>query len=180
MKIIALSGSLRRLSFNSALLRATAALAAPVMDITIYPGIGDLPHFNPDIEADAEGNPPAIAADFRAQVAAADGVLIACPEYAHGVPGAFKNALDWLVGSQIIGAKPVALFNAAPRASHAQAALAEIITVMGWDIVAEASIALPPSGKNLDQAGLLANQEICDLLRAAMAAFAEGIVQRRL
>src|SRR5689334_18737809 len=114
MKILALSGSLRAASSNSALLRAAAALAPPGMDFTFYDHqIGALPYFSPDLDSEGMTPPPAVA-EFRALLAGADGVLISCPEYAHGVPGAFKNALDWIVSSGSLSGKPTAVLMASP------------------------------------------------------------------
>lgn len=116
IQLLAVSGSLRAASSNTALLTAAEPLAPAGVAVSLYTGIGDLPHFNPDVEDEL----PSPVKDWRARVGAADGLLIACPEYARGVPGAFKNALDWLVGGPEFVGKPVALFNASPRASHAQ------------------------------------------------------------
>jgi chromate reductase len=171
MRILAISGSLRGASSNTALLRAAAALAPAGLEIAVYGGLGDLPHFNPDLEAN---EPPAVT-DLRARVRWADGLLISSPEYAHGVPGAMKNALDWLVGGEEFIYKPVALLNASPRATHAQASLAETIRTMSGRLVAEASIDVPLLGKNLDAAAIAAQPEIADALRAALAAFARAI-----
>src|SRR5215210_7667841 len=96
MKIIAISGSLRRQSSNAALLRAAAGVAPDGIQVVMYDGLGELPHFNPDL--DEEGSePPARVRELRELLIGADAVLISSPEYAHGVPGAFKNMLDWLV-----------------------------------------------------------------------------------
>ncbi|MHB8388324.1 MAG: NADPH-dependent FMN reductase [Acidobacteriaceae bacterium] len=89
MKILALSGSLRAASINSALLRAAVRLSPPELSVTIFSGLGDLPLFNPD----CEGYPPVNVTNFRAQVAEADALLIASPEYAHGVTGTIKTRL---------------------------------------------------------------------------------------
>jgi chromate reductase, NAD(P)H dehydrogenase (quinone) len=116
MKIIAISGSLRTGSSNTAALRAAAKLAPPGLDIVPFDGIADLPFFNPDLEGDRV--PDSVAA-FRAAIGDADGLLISSPEYARGVAGVMKNALDWLVGSFEFPNKPVALINTSPRAVHA-------------------------------------------------------------
>jgi len=171
LRILAISGSLRAASSNTALLRAAAALAPEDMEVVLYDGLGDLPHFNPDLEGAA---PPTVI-ELWARVREADGLLIACPEYAHGVPGAMKNALDWLVGGDEFIRKPVALLNASPRATHAQASLAETIRTMSGRIVAEASIAVPLLGRSFDPAGIAANPEIASSLREALAAFARAI-----
>lgn len=171
LRILAIPGSLRAVSSNTALLRAAARLAPPGVKIAVYGGLGDLPHFNPDLE----GSEPPPVIDFIARVREADGLLISSPEYAHGVPGAMKNALDWLVSDEEFMGKPVALFNASPLATYAQAALLETITVMSARVVAEACIAVPVSGKKLDEAGIAAHPEIAGTVRAALEAFARAI-----
>src|SRR6185312_13161832 len=115
MRVLSISGSLRAASITSALLRATRRLAPPDMEVVFFHGIGELPLFNPDLESQV---PPQVGA-LRREVAAADALLIASPEYAHGVTGAIKNLLDWLVSSEPFVHKPVAVFNASPRAHHA-------------------------------------------------------------
>ena len=171
MRILAISGSLRRVSSNTALLRAAAALAPEGMEIVLYSGLGDLPHFNPDLE-DAE---PCQVTDLRVQVRLADGLLICSPEYAHGVPGVLKNALDWLVGGEEFVGKPVALLNASPRSTRALESLTETVTVMSARLVSEASITVPLLGKNLDAAAIAAQPEMASALRTALAAFARAI-----
>ncbi len=112
MHLLALSGSLRAASTNTALLRALAIAAPDAIRVTVYGGLGDLPLFSPDREGPLI--PPAVLT-FAAAVAAADGLVISCPEYVHALPGAFKNALDWLVSRPELIAKPVALLHASQR-----------------------------------------------------------------
>src|ERR1700722_12969411 len=126
IKILAISRSLRRLSSNTALLQAAVDLAPPGVEIYVYPGISVLPLFNPDLE----GFEPPSVIDFRSRLRASDGVLIASPEYAHGITGAMKNALDWVVGGGEFVNKPVALLNASIRAVHAQESLMEVLKTM--------------------------------------------------
>src|SRR5678815_5767847 len=95
MRILAISGSLRRVSSNTTLLRVVGVLAPAGVEVTLYEGLADLPAFNPDLE----GAEPSSLLAFRAQLKEADGAFISSPEYAHGVPGSLKNALDWIVGS---------------------------------------------------------------------------------
>src|SRR5699024_3965827 len=92
MKLLAIPGSVREASTNAALLRAAVTAAPDGVEVDLYGGLGRLPVFNPD---HAEVLPSA-AADLRSRVLAAEGLLIASPEYAHGVTGALKNALDWM------------------------------------------------------------------------------------
>lgn len=174
--ILAISGSLRRVSSNTALLDAAIALAPENVEIKQYGGLGHLPLFNPDLEST---QPPAVA-DLKRQIQWSEGLLISSPEYAHSVPGALKNALDWLVSGEEFVYKPVALLNASSQATHAQAALAEIVTVMSGRLVSEACITLPLSGKNLDAAGIAAHPEISAALRTAIAVFANAIERYRI
>jgi chromate reductase len=163
LKIVAVSGSLRAASVNTALLRAAIALAPPGVQIVVYDEVGKLPHFNPDVESDA----PAVVRRWQELLLGCDAILIACPEYAHGLPGAFKNALDWVVGTVGLEGLPVALLNAAPRAQHAQAALGEIVVTMGWTIVEAASLSIPVGKAPFT--GL--DTSAADALRHALQAF---------
>jgi NAD(P)H-dependent FMN reductase len=135
MKIIAICGSLRAQSSNRALLQAAVKAAPEGMEVTIYEGLAGLPHFNPDDDEEGTTPPPAVA-ELRALLAAADGILISSPEYAHGVPGSLKNALDWLVSDGALVDKPIALINASPvGGQYAQASLVETLTTMNWRVV---------------------------------------------
>jgi chromate reductase len=164
MKIFAISGSLRAASNNTVLLRAVARLAPSGISVVLCKGLGDIPLFNPDIEAT---NPSAVA-NLRAQIANADALIIASPEYAHGITGVMKNALDWMVGCEAFVHKPVALLNASPRAIHAQASLKEIVTMMSACVVEKASITIPILGSNLDEDGIVGHPEISLALRSAI------------
>jgi chromate reductase, NAD(P)H dehydrogenase (quinone) len=130
-----------------------------------------LPHFNPDLEPT---EPPPVT-DLRAQIKWADGLLISSPEYAHGVQGVLKNALDWLVSGEEFVGKAIALINASPRGTHAQAALTEIMTTMSGQIVPKASITLALLGKNLDADGILSDPKLSGDLKTAIIAFANAI-----
>ena len=171
LRLLALSGSLRAMSSNKAALRAAAALAPPNVEVSLYDGLAGLPHFNPDDEE----SPGAAVRDLQARVAAADGLLISCPEYAHGVPGSFKNALDWLVGGSEIVYKPIALINTAPRSTLAQAALVATLTAMSTRLVPEAFVALPLLGRKLNEAEILADSELAEMLRSAVSEFVRWI-----
>ena len=163
--IVAIAGSLRAASLNSALLRAIARLAPPPFDVRIYPGLGELPLFNPDLDADSL---PAVTG-LRDAILAADVLLLASPEYAHGVSGPMKNALDWMVGNESFIDKPLVLLNASPRATHAQAALRETVRTMSARLIDEACISLPLLGSGLDADGIAADpalrRAILDMLQ---------------
>jgi chromate reductase len=167
--ILAISGSLRARSSNTEVLRAVASLAPSTVSVTVFAGLGVLPHFNPDL--DMEGAvPPASVQAFRAQVALADGLLICSPEYAHGVPGVLKNALDWLVSGHEIPFKPIGLLNASIRATHAHASLAETLRTMSTVLVPEASLSLALDGRRLDAAAIIADPHLAEQLRSALRA----------
>lgn len=146
MKILGLSGSLRAASLNSAFLRLAAAHAPAGVTLVVDPAPGRLPLFNADLEA----TPPDEVRRFRLAVSQTDAMVIASPEYAHGISGVMKNALDWLVGDAGFIAKPIALVNTSPRAHHAQEALAETLRTMSARIVGDASISVALLGSGLD------------------------------
>ena len=115
--IIGLSGSLRRASYNTALLTAAVGLAPPGTELRART-IRGIPLYDADVEA--EGIPPVVAA-LKDEIAAADALLLVTPEYNNSIPGVFKNAIDWLTRPardipRVFGAKPVALIGASPGA----------------------------------------------------------------
>jgi chromate reductase len=169
VRILAISGSLRRASSNSALVAAVARLAPLTVDVSIYRELGELPPFNPDLDGD---DVPAAVSRLRAALQAADAVLISSPEYAHGAPGVLKNALDWVVGSGELVDKPIALINSSSRAKHAWASLAETLAVMSANVIPEASIPASLQGTTLDANGILKNAELATALRSAIEVLA--------
>ena len=168
VNLIGISGSLRARSSNAALLRAAARVAPPGVRVTMYEGLGALPHFNPDL--DEEGStPPAAVASLRRLLIDADAVLISSPEYAHGVPGAMKNLLDWLVSTGELVGKPVALLNASPSGgSYAQSSLLETLRTMNWNVVEAACRVAPFVPRKI--LGELTDDAALDVLASAMAA----------
>jgi chromate reductase len=176
MKIVGISGSLRAGSSNAALLRAAAALAPAGMELILYLDVGRLPHFNPDHDGVGDVAPPAVA-ELRALLATADGVLISSPEYAHGVPGSLKNALDWIVSSGELTDKPVVLVNASPSGGEfAQPALIEILRTMSARVLADASLVAPFVRRKVDmQTDLVFDPAIAGPLRACLEALAAAI-----
>ena len=173
------SSASRAASSNTALLRAAAALAPESVEVVLYGGLACLPHFNPDLDdLDAGTAPPAVV-DFRSRLQASDGVLISSPEYAHGVPGALKNAIDWVVSSGEIYEKPVALLNASISATHAYASLMETLKTADTDLVGEASVRVGLPTNRIDEAGILSDPELSSTLRSAVAAFARAIEARQ-
>jgi chromate reductase, NAD(P)H dehydrogenase (quinone) len=176
IRILAISGSLRAASSNRTLLQAVASLAPATVDVSIYAGLADLPPFNPD--EDIEPAPPAVA-DFRRRLHAADAVVFSTPEYAHGIPGTLKNALDWVVSSGELVDKPVALVNASPRATYAQASLIETLTVMSARLVDGASVTIPLAGTRLDAAAIGADPAHSSALRSALETLTSAVDRTR-
>lgn len=171
VRVLAISGSLRRASSNSALVEAAARLVPDTVEMSIYRELGELPPFNPDLDGNGV---PEVVARFRARLEACDAVLISSPEYAHGVPGTMKNALDWVVGSGELVDKPIALINASARATHAWASLAETLTVMSAHVIPEASITVSLDGRMLDANGIVGDTELSTELGSAINALARA------
>jgi chromate reductase, NAD(P)H dehydrogenase (quinone) len=164
-RILLVSGSTRSASTNSALVRTAAAFPPGGVEPTVYSGLAELPHFNPDDDTDPP--PPAIA-ELRGAIAATDGLLFCTPEYAGTLPGSLKNLLDWTVGGTDLSDKPVAWVNAAAdgrRGLGAQATLASVLGYVQAAVVADACrhVPVPPGAVGAD--GLIADEAT----RAAMA-----------
>ena len=166
LNVLALCGSLRKASINAALLRAAARLAAPAADIEVPGWLGRLPLFNPDLEAEL----PLPVQALHLAVANADALLIASPEYAHGVSGTIKNTLDWLVSFEPFIHKPVAIINASPRAHRADDALRETLRTMSAGLVGERSFAVELLGAHMDEAAMAASPGVAAVVAEAMAA----------
>jgi|SRR5271165_7083070 len=172
IRVLAISGSLRAASSNTILLNAAAALVPENVEVIIYRGLAELPPFNPDLDNDSVH--PAVA-DFRSQLRKSSGVVISSPEYAHGVPGVLKNALDWLVASGELYEKPIALVSTSARAMFAEASLTETLKVMSVRLVTEAFLTVPLLGKNLDESGVVWDPGLSYAIRSALGAFADAI-----
>ncbi len=178
MDLLAISGSLRPDSSNTALLRAAQALAPPDLRVTMYEGLAELPPFDPGLEPEAA--PPVVQA-FRAQLQAAGGVIICTPEYAHGMPGILKNALEWTVASGEFVDKPVAALSSSPAASGGERALAwltQTLTVMSAQIVPEVSRPIPFGRSRVKPSGDVVDPALAESLRAILAGLA-GAVEAR-
>jgi chromate reductase, NAD(P)H dehydrogenase (quinone) len=145
VRILAMSGSLRTASTNTALLEAALQLKPAGTAITLWRGSAQLPHFTPDLDCDI----PAAVHELRLLVGQCDGIIIACPEYVRSIPGSFKNVLDWLVGGETFISKKIALWNASPRATHAQNALRIVLETMSGIIVEDACMKLPLVGTSM-------------------------------
>jgi len=128
VRILGVCGSLQAESANLALLRTAAASAPDGVDVVLYDGLRQLPHFDPDTEA--SGEPPSVR-DWRQALADSDAVLVASPEYGHSLPGALKNAIDWVIGSGELERKVVAITAAVPGAERGRLGLQALRQTLG-------------------------------------------------
>ena len=174
LNVLALCGSLRKASINAALLRAAARISAPGADVEVPDWLGRLPLFSPDLEAE----PPLPVQALHLAVANADAILIASPEYAHGVSGTIKNVLDWLVSFEPFIHKPVAVLNASPRAHHADDALRETLRTMSAGLVGERSFAGELLGANLGEDAMGASPAVAAVVAEAIAALRAEIARQ--
>jgi chromate reductase, NAD(P)H dehydrogenase (quinone) len=174
MRILAISGSLRRDSHNTLLLRAASELLGPDDELVFWGGLRDMPPYDQD---DDDEPAPAAVASFREAVAAADAVLISTPEYNSSVPGALKNALDWAsrpLATNVFRSKPVAVIGSSIGlfgAVWAQAELRKVLAAMGAR-VAEVELAVGRSHERFDDRGRLVDAEVREQLSDAIAALA--------
>jgi chromate reductase, NAD(P)H dehydrogenase (quinone) len=175
VRVLLISGSLRSGSTNDAVLRTVQAVAPPDVDTVLYDGLGELPHFNPDL--DEAPLPPAVDA-LRAAVRAADAVLFSTPEYAGTLPGSFKNLLDWTIGDDQAGSiyeKPVAWINSSSRgATGADETLRMVLGYAHATIVEAACAQIPVAAPMVDDDGLIDDPSVRDRLRRALIALVHG------
>jgi NAD(P)H-dependent FMN reductase len=171
--IAAISGSLKSTSSNTNILRALAAMAPQDIVINLIEGLDTLPHFNPETE---EGN--ATVNTFRQQLKAADGVIFSTPEYAFGVPGVLKNALDWLVSSGELNEKPVAAISASPLYPGGDKALASLLltlTALGTNMGANSSLSIGSIKIKMNEAGQIIHAETMKALQLLLNSLLENI-----
>lgn len=147
VKLLAIPGSLRANSSSNLILNGIASWVPDDVSFEIYTGIGSLPHFN-----DAEDVPDSVI-NFRNKVRESDGVLICAPEYAFGVPGSLKNALDWTVGSGEFVNKPVGLVTASSQGEKGHAALLLILTAISANVVDGGALLISSVRSKLDASG---------------------------
>ncbi len=136
--------------------------------LNLFEGIREIPAFDLDREMAGESSPAVDA--FRQAIREAESVVISSPEYAHGVPGSLKNALDWVVGSGELSGKPVALLDAAPHSGFARAQLHEILRTMYARVLDPVTLAGIPRGSSAES--IAARPEAAAAMRAMLDALA--------
>jgi chromate reductase, NAD(P)H dehydrogenase (quinone) len=180
-RIVAFAGSLRRKSYNRALLAAAGELAPQGMTINTIE-VGDLPFYNADIEA--AGDPSSVAS-FKAALDGADGVLIATPEYNDGIPGALANAVDWasrLPGRAPLLGKPVAIIGASPSqtgTARAQLYLRQILGHVQARVLPPPELLVAQAHQRFDADLRLTDETTRKILRALLQRFSRWIARER-
>jgi NAD(P)H-dependent FMN reductase len=173
LRLLLVSGSLRSRSTNTAVLRTAQALAPVGVAAVLYTNLAKLPPFNPD--NDVMPLDPEVV-DLRAHIHAAHAVMFSVPEYAGGLPGTFKNLLDWTIGDDQPGSiynKPVAWINASIRtAADAHASLRTVLDYAHAKIVEAACTHISVTSEAIDDDGVIADPALRDAIRSAVAELA--------
>ncbi len=174
MHVLAISGSLRDASYNTALARAAAELAPDGVEIELYDGLGELPPYHQDLD-EAGGEPPAAVRGLRDRIEAADALLFVTPEYNGSIPGVLKNAIDWASarhrGSSFLN-KTVAIAGASTGQYGAIWALQDLRRVLGISgaRVIEGEVPVPAAQNVFDEAGRLSDPLVAKRLQAHLEA----------
>lgn len=158
INILAISGSLKSTSANTNILRILAKVAPENVAVKIFEGLDELPHFNPETKEDV----PTVV-NFRKQIKEASAVIFSTPEYAFGLPGVLKNALDWLVFSGELNEKPVIAISASPLYSGGDKALASLLltlTALGTNMDIGSSLSIANVKSKITAAGEITSSEI--------------------
>jgi NAD(P)H-dependent FMN reductase len=169
MRILTVCGSLRAGSSNRAMLRAYERLSPLAISFEHYERVGSLPHFNPDLDRDGEALPQEVT-QLRNLVREADVMMISTPEYAHGLPGSFKNALDWLVSDPTFPGKHVVILHASRGSTWALDSLREVLKTMSARFIEAASVSLPLGSNRLDDEAILVREDLRSALLRSVAA----------
>jgi len=183
-KLIGISGSLRKASFNTALLRVAAGLMPEDAELVVET-IHGIPLYDADVEVE-QGIPERVA-ELKDAIAAADGLLLVTPEYNNSIPGVFKNAIDWLSRpdsdiKRVFGSKPVALIGASPGnfgTILSQNAWLPVLRTLRADFWAEGRLMVSRAGTVFNEDGTIAEQKIEEQLRKYLEGFVAYVRKQR-
>ena len=150
-KIVALCGSTAKQSTNKLLIEAIKNLTTEKMIVHLFEGMEKLPHFNPDDDHD---NPPKSITEFRELLGSADGILICTPEYAMGVPGTLKNAIDWTVSSMEFSHRPTALITASSLGQKGHHSLLETLHIIEANLTTDTQMIISHAKTKITENGI--------------------------
>ena len=167
-KVLAISGSTRAISSNLHLIKAITDLTKDIFDITLLEGLSTIPHFNPDLDTDT---PPAEVSAFRETLRAFDGILICTPEYAMGVPGTLKNAIDWTVSSMEFSKKPVALITAGSMGQKGHQSLLDTLNIIETNVTDDTQLIISLVKTKVSAEGVITNPQTLEEVKLLLVAF---------
>lgn len=175
MKLLAIPGSVRSGSYNVALLNAMSMLSPNNINISVFDNIKHIPVFDPDTD---DNEIPEPVNYLMSKIRVSDGLIISTPEYAHGVPGVLKNALDWLVSSDALVLKPVVVTSVSTSClggmrSHSPLVL--ILSAMNSNVVVEGSLNVPYAQNKFDQDSNLTDDFTKKAIAVSLAALEQAI-----
>ena len=172
INILGISGSLKSTSSNTNILKSISSIAPTHVSVKLFEGLDTLPHFNPETIETIKA-----VENLRQQIKEADAVIFSTPEYAFGVPGVLKNALDWLVSSGELNEKPVVAISASPLYSGGDKALASLLltlTALGTNMVANASLSIANVKSKINETGFVTDTETL----AALELLLDNLISR--
>ncbi|SBS38050.1 FMN-dependent NADPH-azoreductase [Marinomonas spartinae] len=148
MRILAISGSAREASTNTALLRAMKSFTSDSIELSVFHRLDLLPVFSPDSEGEAT---PVAVCEFMGTVSAVDGIIISSPEYVRSIPGGLKNAIDWMVSRSEVVGKPIALVHASHRGDDMLASLRVVLSTVSDNFLEDVFLRIPLIGKSPEE-----------------------------
>ena len=163
--ILAISGSLRTGSSNHNIIKLLSGWVPSYIRVNLYNGISEIPAFDPGLDND---NPPTTVIALRKQINEADAIIICTPEYAFGVPGALKNALDWTVSSGSFSGKITALITASTGGENAHAALIKILRAIDAKLDPPTTLLIPFIRSKMNAQGNITDEETSVELRSLL------------
>jgi NAD(P)H-dependent FMN reductase len=175
INILAISGSTKKTSSNLNLIKAIADIASEIFTVTIFEGLSQLPHFSPDLDNE---KPPLQVTEFRRLLRAADGILICTPEYAIGVPGTLKNAIDWTVSSMEFSQKPVALITASLSGKKAHQSLLGTLLIIESKITADTQLLISFIRTKVNAEGKITDEEALNNVKRLITSFHELLTNK--
>jgi NAD(P)H-dependent FMN reductase len=176
IKILAISGSLRTNSSNTNILRLLAMMAPENVQVSLYEGLGGLPHFNPVLDDENSSEP---VKELRTLLSSSHGVIICTPEYAFGIPGSLKNALDWTVSTGEFTNKPVAVITASLGGDKAHAALLQVFTALSSRVDERATLLIPFIRTKVNERGEVIDPQTLASLQSLLQCFL-AVVEKQI